>query len=142
MKIRRPTPGGAGTQLLRRSHVGRVFIEELDLKGCGCKRSRVTVCTRVSGGKGFYRGFGSQGVRVQTVMRDRLDPGVWRERFLSRIWPQGVRVQTVTRDRLHPGVWQERFLSRIWASRAILYVTTKHCFTKRYRKVCRFENSL
>ena len=64
----------------------RVFIEDLDLKGCGCKRSCVTVCTQVSGGKGFYQGFGPQGVRVQTVTRDRLHPGVWREGFLSRIW--------------------------------------------------------
>ena len=67
----------------------------------------MTVCTQVSGGMNFYRGFGPQGGRVQTVTRDRLHPGVWREGFLSRIWPQGVRVQTVTRYRLYPGVWRE-----------------------------------
>ena len=122
---------------------GKVFIQDFCLKGGGCKRSCMTVCTQVSGGKNFYQGFGPQGVRVQTVMHD------WREGFLSRIWasrgagaiapgclvgrflikgfgPQGMRVQTVMHDRWHPVVWRERFLSGIWASRGGRVQTVMH----------------
>ena len=60
---------------------GKGFVEDLGIKGCGRKRSCMTVCTRVSGGKGFCVGFGHQGVRVQTVMHDRLHPCPLRSKF-------------------------------------------------------------